>query len=75
MCSLDKVNIDEEVTVINISDNSLIKRRLVDIGIIPGMNIEKVLISPFNGISAYKVMDSLIAIRDDDAKYIEVCYE
>lgn len=75
MCSLDKVNINEKVTVIDINDNSLIKRRLVDIGIIPGMNIEKVLISPFKGISAYKVMDSLIAIRDDDAKYIEVCYE
>lgn len=75
MCSLDRVNINEKVTVVNINNESLIKRRLVDIGIIPGMEIEKVLISPFGGISAYEVMDSLIAIRDDDAKCIEVCYE
>ena len=62
------------VKVITISDNSTIKRRLLDIGIIPGIEIEKILISPFKGISAYLVMDSLIAIRDDDAKLIEVSY-
>ena len=75
MFSLDKVKVNEKVMVIDINDKSLLKRRLIDIGIIPGINIEKVLISPFKGISAYLVMDSLIAIRDDDAKYIEVCYE
>lgn len=75
MFSLDKVNINQKVTVVNINDNSLIKRRLEDIGIIPGMDIEKVLISLFKGIGAYEVMDSLIAIRDEDAKYIEVEYE
>ena len=75
MYSLDKVNINQKVTVVNINNNSLIKRRLEDIGIIPGMDVKKVLISPFKGIGAYEVMDSLIAIRDDDAKCIEVCYE
>lgn len=60
--------------VITISDNSTIKRRLLDIGIIPGIEIKKILISPFKGISAYLVMDSLIAIRDNDAKLIEVSY-
>ena len=75
MCSLDRVNINEKVTVVNINNESLIKRRLLDIGIIPGISIEKMLVSPFKGISAYLVMDSLIAIRDSDAINIEVCYE
>jgi len=75
MVSLDKIGLNKRAKVITISDNSLIKRRLLDIGIIPGVDLEKILVSPFKGISAYLVMDSLIAIRDNDAKYIEVCYE
>ena len=75
MVSLDKIGLNKRAKVITISDNSLIKRRLLDIGIIPGIKLEKILISPFKGISAYLVMDSIIAIRDTDANYIEVCYE
>ena len=74
MFSLDKLSINKMAKVITISDNSTIKRRLLDIGIIPGIEIKKILISPFKGISAYLVMDSLIAIRDNDAKLIEVSY-
>lgn len=75
MQSLDKLKINEKAKVITISDNSSIKRRLLDIGIIPGIVLEKLLVSPFGGISAYLVMDSLIAIRDIDASSIEVCYD
>ena len=75
MISLDQIDINKKAKVITISDNSLIKRRLLDIGIIPGIEIEKLLVSPFKGICAYLVLDSLIAIRDNDASCIEVCYE
>lgn len=75
MISLNKLNLNDKAKVITISDNSLIKRRLLDIGIIPGITIEKILVSPFKGISAYLVMDSIIAIRDIDASCIEVCYD
>ena len=73
--TLDKIDLNKTAKVITISDKSLIKRRLLDIGIIPGIKLEKILISPFKGISAYLIMDSIIAIRDTDANYIEVCYE
>ena len=75
MINLDSIEFNKKARVITISDKSLIKRRLLDIGIIPGISIEKMLVSPFKGISAYLVMDSLIAIRDSDAINIEVCYE
>ena len=75
MISLDKININEKIRVITIGDKYSLKRRLLDIGIIPGIELKKVLVSPFKGISAYQVVDSLIAIRDSDAKYIEVCYD
>lgn len=73
--TLDKTDLNKCAKVITISDKSLIKRRLLDIGIIPGIKLKKILISPFKGISAYLIMDSIIAIRDTDANYIEVCYE
>ena len=73
--TLDKIDLNKFAKVITISDKSLIKRRLLDIGIIPGIKLEKILVSPFKGMSAYLVMDSIIAIRDTDANYIEVCYE
>ena len=73
--TLDKIDLNKSAKVITISDKSLIKRRLLDIGIIPGIKLEKILVSPFKGMSAYLVMDSIIAIRDTDANYIEVCYE
>lgn len=75
MVYLNKIKLNKKAKVITISDKSLIKRRLLDIGIIPGIKIEKILTSPFKGISAYLVSDSLIAIRDEDASWIEVCYE
>lgn len=75
MISLNNINLNKKAKVITISDKYSQKRRLLDIGIIPGIKIEKILISPFKGISAYLVNDALIAIRDEDASFIEVCYE
>ena len=75
MINLDSIEFNKKARVITISDKSLLKRRLLDIGIIPGISIEKMLVSPFKGISAYLVIDSIIAIRDKDASFIEVCYE
>lgn len=75
MISLNKLTLNKKAKVITINNDSLIKRRLLDIGIIPGIEIEKILISPFKGMCAYLVMDSIIAIRDKDATCIEVCYD
>lgn len=75
MISLDKIKINEKVKVLTVRDDSLIKRRLLDMGIIPGIDIEKVLAGPFKGISAYLVMGSVIALRDVDARCIEVEYD
>ena len=70
MISLDKTCIIKKV-----NSSSSMKRRLIDIGIIPNAKITKVLTSPFGGISAYSIMDATIAIRNNDAKEIEVEYE
>lgn len=75
MIMLNELNLNEEAIVIDVKNDKLLKRRLLDIGIIPGINIKKILISPFKGIAGYLVMDSIIAIRDNDAKFIEVAHD
>lgn len=75
MTSLDRVELEKECFVVSIENDLAIKRRFLDIGIVPGVLIKKVLNSPFGGISAYYVMGSTIAIRDEDARGIQVKYE
>lgn len=68
--TLNELNVGERATVKNISDVSSMKQRFIDIGIIGGTKIECVLISPWKNPKAYMIKGALIAIRDEDAKYI-----
>ena len=74
MLSLCEVNIGKLVRVKGINLDNDVKRRILDIGIIPESIIIKVLNSPFKKISAYDIDGSLISIRDRDALNIEVEY-
>ena len=49
-----------------------IKRRLLDLGLVKGTNIVPVLVSPSKDPRAFLVRGSIIAIREEDAKYINV---
>lgn len=73
--SLNEIMFYKPCIVLNVENEHDIARRFLDIGIIPGAKIEKVLSSPFGGIQAYSIMSSTIAIRDQDAKGIKVRYE
>ena len=75
MISLEKINLDKTYKVKDIHSTPSMKRRFLDIGIIPGATIKKVLTNPFGGIHAYFIMGTTIAIRDSDVKGIKVCYE
>lgn len=75
MKSLDKIKVGEVCIVVGVKSDTFMARRFLDIGIIPGAIIEKVLASPFKGICAYLVMGSIFAIRDKDALGVEVCCE
>ena len=74
MINLNSADINRKCKILEIDVNDNILNRFIDIGIIPGNIIEKVLISPFGGISAYYIMDSVIAIRDKDIKGVMVEY-
>lgn len=73
--SLNNIDINDTVRIVNIGNNCSIKRRLMDIGLVPGTYIKLLYKSVFDDPKAYLVRDTVIAIRDMDSKYIEVCYE
>ena len=69
--TLDKLKIGESARVISIN-NSSIKRRLLDIGLIEGSVVTSYLESPFKDPIAYKIKNAIIAIRNNDSHEIEV---
>lgn len=75
--SLDKIKVSDVVILKKLNNTSSIRRRLLDIGFIPGTKIESILTSPFKDPTLYRIRGTLIAIRNDDAKdiIVEACNE
>ena len=69
---LENINKLKEYKIKNINTNEITKRRLYDIGLIKDTKIKLLFKSPSNKIKAYLIKDSIIAIRNRDAKNIEV---
>ena len=69
---LNSIIKNKEYKIKNINADELIKRRLYDIGIIKDSKIELLYISPSKRMKAYLIKNSILAIRDKDAFFIEV---
>ncbi len=48
------------------------RRRMLDLGLVPGTEVEAVLKSPSGGVAAYLIRGALIAIRREDAVNIVI---
>jgi DtxR family Mn-dependent transcriptional regulator len=48
------------------------RRRFLDLGILPGTQIEAALASPSGNPIAYRIRGSLIALRHDQADHIQI---
>jgi len=70
--SLCDCYINEEVYVVELKNETDIKRRFLDIGLSKNTKVVPLFNSIGGGIRAYKIRNSIIAIRDSDAKYILV---
>lgn len=69
MKRLSELKIGDEAVITQMPENS---RRLLDIGLIKGTTVKCVLKSPLGNPAAYKIRGAVIAIRNEDAKDIEV---
>lgn len=70
--NLFKSKKDEEVVIEDLKIGGKEQRRLFDLGIVPGAKIKKRFTSIFKDPIAYEVKKTTIALRNEDARLIEV---
>lgn len=69
---LSDLDIGKTARISRLICNEHIRRRLQDIGIIPGTLVECVMKSPFGDPAAYFIRGAVIAIRNSDAGNIPI---
>lgn len=70
--TLNKLPLNSTGIVKNICCKGNIRRRLLDLGVIANTPIKAVLRSPSGDPVAYEIRGTLIAIREEDSKMIEI---
>ena len=70
--TLDKLKIGRAATVTKIFSTNAERRRLLDLGILPGTRIENVMPSPLGDPVAYRIRSAVVALRREQAQLIEV---
>ncbi|MBE7050534.1 MAG: ferrous iron transport protein A [Ruminococcaceae bacterium] len=66
------IKVGEKCTVNRVESEDDMKRRLYDLGFVPGEKIECIIKSPLGDPKAYLVKNTLIALRCDDSRNIYV---
>lgn len=69
---LDKLSLNKCGIIKNVCCNSSIKRRLLDLGLVPGTVITPVFKSPLGEPTAYEFRNTIISIRQEDSRLIEI---
>lgn len=72
LCDLE---FNKRAIVNKVNLHGIKKRRIYDLGFIPGEIVTKEYESIFKNPICYKIKNTLIAIRNEDAYSIEVDYE
>lgn len=69
---LNELPINQIGIVYDINTNNYLKRRLLNLGIIPGSSIKPLYKAILKDPTAFLIKNSVIALREDDAKNILV---
>ncbi len=70
--TLNKLGAGRTATVKGIHSKDAERRRMVDMGILPGTRIENVMSSPLGDPIAYRIRNAVIALRCEQAELIEI---
>lgn len=70
--TLNKVRLNQEVKIKKIDCSGNVKRRILDLGMIEGTKIKPVFKSPLGDPTAYEVRGTLISLREEESKKIEI---
>lgn len=69
---LSELRKGEKAMIVSVNLNGLTRRRLYDLGFIPGTLVQVVFESPLGDPVAYLIRNTLIALRKDESEKIEV---
>lgn len=75
LCCLSDLELGEKARVRQILSGGDIRRRLRDLGIIEDTEIKCILKSPYGDPAAYFIRGAVIALRNEDAENIIVCFD
>lgn len=73
--TLDQLDFGQIATVKALNVAGANRRRLMDLGILPGTQLAVDLRSPLGDPTAYRIRGALIALRREQAKQIEIILE
>ena len=73
--TLDQLNFGQLATVTALNVAGANRRRLMDLGILPGTQLAVDLKSPLGDPTAYRIRGAVIALRREQAKQIEITLE
>lgn len=63
----------EEAEVVRLTGDGLRRRRLLDLGLVPGTRVAVVRCSPSGEPTAYAIRGAVVALRREDAAQVLVC--
>lgn len=72
--SLDELKAGKSAVVTGISHAGPERRRMMDLGILPGTVITAEMRSPLGDPTAYRVRGALLALRRDQARHIQIAH-
>jgi ferrous iron transport protein A len=70
--TLAEVRIDQRARVVKLLVEGQTRRRLLDLGLLPGTEVRAVMKSPLGDPTAYEIRGSVLALRSEDASKIVV---
>ncbi|MDE7245124.1 MAG: ferrous iron transport protein A [Oscillospiraceae bacterium] len=70
--TLDRLPVGRRAAVTALSAPDILRRRLLDLGFVPGCSVAAVQESPWGDPVAYSVCGAVIALRRADARQIAV---
>ena len=70
--TLDQLPLGKTAIVTDLSCQGIARRRMMDLGLLPGVRVTAELQSPLRDPVAYRIRDAMIALRKEQARQIAI---
>lgn len=69
---LSELEVGKDAVIVKVNAEGITRRRLYDLGFIPGTRVHNVRKSPAGNPVAYSIRDTLISLRKEEADTISI---